>query len=541
LIDTVSLTLAHWIYLLGVVAIVVTMIFRTTVVVPAVAATFIVAWAYSGSLVTALTSVFNASLVAARELFSIFLIIALMTALLGSLRRLGADVRMVMPFEHVMINGHIAFAVLALVTYLISLFFWPTPAVPLVGAILIPAAVVAGLPAMGALVAVAIAGQGMALSSDYIIQVAPGISARAAGVDIAMVADRAFVLSVLTGAIALALGYLAIRKHIVRPDPGHLAFWEDGKTLVEPEQLEEPGTRRGSFPDKSKLATRTQATPPKDVVPDAGEQRFRLDGEGASGCVQASPEGEGAGEVARPSLPAARERWSKLFAVLIPLTFAAIIVYMMLAKFSAVVPQIQGGEGAALVGGVASVILLFSTLAGAGKDFMTAASDHVTNGLVFAFRAMGSVLPIAGFFFIGSGETAGFILSLDEGAPQPGFLFDLVRASSSAIPESPLLVAFGLLFLGMITGADGSGFSGLPLTGALAGALGQTVGIDPATLAAIGQMGAVWTGGGTLVPWSSLVAVAGFARVPVLEAVRVLFLPVMTGLVVSTLAAVIFL
>jgi hypothetical protein len=90
----------------------------------------------------------------------------------------------------------------------------------------------------------------------------------------------------------------------------------------------------------------------------------------------------------------------------------------------------------------------------------------------------------------------------------------------------------------MVTGIDGSGFSGLPLTGALSGALGKTVGMDPATLCAIGQMGAVWTGGGTLIAWSSLIAVTGFARVPVLEAVRVLFVPVIAGLVVSTVAAV---
>lgn len=57
--------------------------------------------------------------------------------------------------------------------------------------------------------------------------------------------------------------------------------------------------------------------------------------------------------------------------------------------------------------------------------------------------------------------------------------------------------------IGMITGLDGSGFSGLPLTGALAGALAPVSGIDPATLAAIGQMGAVWVGGGTLIAWSS--------------------------------------
>jgi hypothetical protein len=91
----------------------------------------------------------------------------------------------------------------------------------------------------------------------------------------------------------------------------------------------------------------------------------------------------------------------------------------------------------------------------------------------------------------------------------------------------------------MITGIDGSGFAGLPLTGALAGALGPVAKIDPTTLAAVGQMGAVWTGGGTLIAWSSLIAVTGFARVPVLEAVRMLFLPVIAGLVCSTLLAVV--
>jgi len=51
-------------------------------------------------------------------------------------------------------------------------------------------------------------------------------------------------------------------------------------------------------------------------------------------------------------------------------------------------------------------------------------------------------------------------------------------------------------------------------------------------------MGAVWTGGGTLVAWSSLIAVAGFARVPVFTIVRTAMLPVLTGLAASTIAAV---
>ena len=90
----------------------------------------------------------------------------------------------------------------------------------------------------------------------------------------------------------------------------------------------------------------------------------------------------------------------------------------------------------------------------------------------------------------------------------------------------------------LVTGIDGSGFAGLPLTGTLSGALGPVVGVDPATLAAVGQMGAVWTGGGTLIAWSSLIAVAGFARVHVLSLVRALLLPVVVALVISTICAV---
>ena len=90
----------------------------------------------------------------------------------------------------------------------------------------------------------------------------------------------------------------------------------------------------------------------------------------------------------------------------------------------------------------------------------------------------------------------------------------------------------------MVTGIDGSGFAGLPLTGALAGALGRAVNFDVSTLAAVGQMGSVWTGK-TLTAWSALAAVAAFARVSVFDAVRKLFVPVVCGLIVATIFAIV--
>ncbi|MBP0637471.1 hypothetical protein [Cupriavidus sp. AcVe19-6a] len=500
---------AHWIYLSGVAVIVLTMILRANVVVPSIVGTALVVFALTGSPVSALGGVFSASLVAAKELFNIFLVIAFMTALLNALKTLRSDIRMVEPFRVVMKNGHSAFFILAGITYVISLFFWPTPAVPLVSAILLPAAIAAGLPPLAGAMAIAIAGQGMALSSDYVIGVAPGISAKAAGaaVSAAVVADRALALSIITGCIALCLAYLSMRKHIV-PACG---------TLLDRWQAQAGGTAEAI---------------------DGGITFDKV--EIAKGTAHAEPLATDSNIEASLSMVARRRvKWSKCFAIVTPVAFLAVVAVMVLPKLGAGVQDLKGGDAAALVGGVAAVLMMLATLAAEGpRRMLDVCPEHITDGFVFAFKAMGSVLPIAGFFFVGAGETAAQILGLPPGKA-PSLLFELIQAYQHMIPDNHVLVAFGVLLVGMITGIDGSGFAGLPLTGTLAGALGPVVGFDPATLAAVGQMGAVWTGGGTLVAWSSLIAVAGFARVPVLEAVRALLIPVLIGLGCSTVAAMV--
>lgn len=472
-----ELTLAHWFYLIGTLLIIGTMLLKKNVVIPAISITFLVAWSFSGSVVSGLQSTFRASLVAASSLFDIFLIISVMTALLHSLRALEADKLMITPFQKVMVNGHISYWILVVVTYLISLFFWPTPAVPLVGAILIPAAIRAGLSPLGAGVAVALAGQGMALSSDYVIQIAPTLSASPSNLDVLAIADQALILSVITGITAIGLAYLFIRPSIQEPADAHLENWE--KESLEMGQVEQ--VEAAAFPDSA-------------------------------------------------------QKKGKLFAIVVPLTFLVIVGYMVTAKITGS-GALQGGDGAALIGGSAFLLLIAASLTHKPKEALEQVSNYIIEGLLFAFRAMGVVLPIAGFFFLGNDETASRILATENA---PAFLFDLIIAGEHLIPHSGILAAFGMLIIGMITGLDGSGFSGLPLTGALAGPLGSTMGMDPVTLAAIGQMGAIWVGGGTLIAWSSLVAVAGFAKVPVIELARKNFIPVVIGLFVSTLVAILF-
>jgi hypothetical protein len=421
-------------------------------------ATFITAYAFSGKPTIAFESIFMGSLVAGKELFNIFLVIAMMIALLNSLTRISADTAMIRPFRVVMRNGHLAYLVLGVATYIVSLFFWPTPTVPLMAGILLPAAIAAGLSPMGTALCLAVAGEGTALSSDYVLKVAPGISANAAGVPLMAVADKALVLSLITGGVAFLLCYLSIRKDIRVPSISHLEQWEQVDVALSVEGGAAAAPARAKSP------------------------------------VAAS----------RLSLSPTMKKWSNLVAIITPVAFLAIFVDMLLPKL---VPSFQAPQGAAA-------------------------------GLVYAFRAMAQVLPIAGFFFIGVATLAGPILGIGAGHKAPGFLFELVRAADFWIPRNRVFATFGVLISGMVTGIDGSGFAGLPLTGAISGALGRALNIDVSTLAAVGQMGSVWTGK-TLTAWSAVVMVAAFARVSVLDVVRKLFFPVVCGLVVATVFAIV--
>src|SRR5690606_28585806 len=93
-------------------------------------------------------------------------------------------------------------------------------------------------PLAGAM-AIAIAGQGMALSADYVIGVAPGISAKAAGVAASVVADRALVLSLIVGGVALTLTYMGMRRHILVPSNALLEQWQARASTAAPEVLDE--------------------------------------------------------------------------------------------------------------------------------------------------------------------------------------------------------------------------------------------------------------------------------------------------------------
>ena len=132
--------------------------------------------------------------------------------------------------------------------------------------------------------------------------------------------------------------------------------------------------------------------------------------------------------------------------MLTPLAFLAVICMMVLPKLGVPIRDLKGGEAAALVGGTAAILMLIAAYAADGlPKFFETSADHITSGFVFAFKAMGSVLPIAGFFFIGAADTSGAILGLSGKGPD--LLFEVVTEYQRLIPAQPAVVAFGVLLV----------------------------------------------------------------------------------------------
>ena len=133
---------------------------------------------------------------------------------------------------------------------------------------------------------------------------------------------------------------------------------------------------------------------------------------------------------------------------------------------------------------------------------------------------------------------SGFLSVVGEYLPQgsEGLVNDLGLALANAVPLNSTVGAVTLTTVGAITGLDGSGFSGISLAGSVARLFGIALGGGVATLTALGQVAAIWVGGGTLIPWA-VIPVAAICGVDPFELTRRNFKPVVIGLVVTTVVS----
>ena len=211
---TLALTPLHYIYLIFIIIIILAMMKKKDITLICILGIFILGIAGTGSVYKSAMGVFNSFVYATRELMPTIFIISIVTAMSNTLVDSGINDEIVSPFKSVIKNYWIAYWVIGIVMMFLSWFFWPSPAVALVGALFLPIAIKAGLPAMGVAISMNLFGHGIALSSDYIIQAAPKLTAGGAGIPVGDVISASIPLVITMGIVTTTAAFYFLRNDI---------------------------------------------------------------------------------------------------------------------------------------------------------------------------------------------------------------------------------------------------------------------------------------------------------------------------------------
>ena len=219
----VTLSLAHYIFIFMTILILVFLIFKKEIVIPCVVGILLIGFAYTGNVVSSVQILNNAIIASNGELFGIMLVIALVTALSKAMHTVGIDELMIRPVRKIIRKPSGAFWGIGLCMLIVSWLIWPSPAVVLIGALLLPVAGRVGLPAIWAAVAMNIFGHGMGLSSDFFIQGAPAITAASAELPVTSVISASvplwLVMSITAAAVSFFMMKREMKKNLLKNEP----------------------------------------------------------------------------------------------------------------------------------------------------------------------------------------------------------------------------------------------------------------------------------------------------------------------------------
>ena len=193
---------------------------------------------------------------------------------------------------------------------------------------------------------------------------------------------------------------------------------------------------------------------------------------------------------------------------------------------------LKGGDATSLVSGTATLIMVLGAFLGFGFKAPEKVTDYLTHGFLFAIKIFAPVILIGAFFFMG-GEGITTILG---DSFKTGIMNDWAVWLAGKTPLNQYAAALLQMVIGALTGLDGSGFSGLPLTGALARTFSLITGGSIPVFAALGQITAIFVGGGTIVPWG-IIPVAAICNVSPMELARKNLIPVLIGFICTFIAA----
>jgi TRAP-type C4-dicarboxylate transport system permease large subunit len=217
----IELTALHWIYLSFIILIIGFMVMRRDTSLVCIMGIFLIAITATGSLSASISDIFSSFIYAITELLPTILVISIIVAMSRSLTTTGINDVMISPFAKIIRTPALAYWTIGILMMVISWFFWPSPAVALLGAVLLPVAIRVGLPALGVAMAMNLFGHGIALSGDFIIQAAPKLTADAAELPVSEVISASVPLVIVMGVCYHHNCFLLFKKRYETREANH--------------------------------------------------------------------------------------------------------------------------------------------------------------------------------------------------------------------------------------------------------------------------------------------------------------------------------
>ena len=214
-----SLSLADWAFMFFVIVTVLCLATRRDALLPTSVGLLVVGSILKSSIIGGLLVAFNAILASTTDLLNIIIIIALVVMMTKTMEDMGSDHLMVAPLRGLLKNPRVSYWVIGFAMLILSWFIWPTPAVALLGALILPLAIVGGLPPMIAGLSLSIFGKGIALSSDFIIEGTPSVTAKMTGIPVGEIMAASIpvwaTVSVVAATSAFYIAHKAIKANSV--------------------------------------------------------------------------------------------------------------------------------------------------------------------------------------------------------------------------------------------------------------------------------------------------------------------------------------
>lgn len=423
----------------------------------------------TGSFFGGIQAAFRGFLLTAADLLPIILLIGLVVAMTGMLKETKTETILIKPILKIK-NAAYLYWLAGVMLLTFSLFLWPTPAVSLLGALILPLIHRSRISPLGLAVGLCIFGEGIALAGDYVIQGAPSLSARSAGVALEQVLRQSLPLVCGSGIIASLIGFRMMMVQQKKNIPAYVVA--DNRERLDGQKGEE---QQKEFDVLSPIKQNHQIQKRKRMI----------------------------------------------------LALAAVAFYL-LAVIWLIYGRLRGDSAVAVIGGVTLLVLILGTILTDYKTSFNTFGRHIQTGMKFSMEVFAPIVVISGFFLLGTHSGYENVL-LHQGA---GYLEQLAYKLSGIVVLNKYSCALLVMLTAVLGAMSGSGFAALPLAGGIAAALGQAAGISAVPLVVLGQVTAIWTDA-AVIPWGFPAIVSAVTQTEAAQIVRLNVLPWLAALCFS--------